>query len=166
MKKFSVFFYPIFLILLTCHCSEENTTNVPTLANITAVVKGAINLEYSGSGIVTTSTIGNALVLNLGTSTKVNNKSYLLGVFIFFEDRVEKIGKFQFTSASGIIPGDFAVGTFDIVEGGNKKQFISDSGYVDITMLEGTTVRGTFYFRAKEKTTGEVIEVTNGVISF
>ncbi len=166
MRKFCLFLSITFLFLIFNSCEEKNTTDIPTLANITAVIKGAIDLEYSGSGIVTTSTIGNALVLNLGTSTKINNKSYLLGVFIFFEDRVEKVGKFRFTSASGIIPGDFAVGTFDIVEGNNKKQFLSDSGSVDITMLEGTTVRGTFYFRAKEKTTGEIIEVTNGTISF
>lgn len=166
MKKLRLFLNFTFLTLIFSFCGEKNTTDVPTLANITAVIKGALDLEYSGSGIVTTSTIGNALVLNLGTSTKINGKSYLLGVFVFFGDRVEKVGKFEFTSASGIIPGDFAVGTFDIVEGNNKKQFLSITGFVDITMLEGTTVRGTFYFQAKEKTTGEIIEVTNGTISF
>lgn len=159
-------FYFIFSFIVILGCQEEQVNTPVSLANITAVISGAINLEYSGSGIVTTSTVSNALVLNLGTSTKVNNQLCMLGIFILYKDYTEKIGTFKFAHQDGVVAGDFAIGSFDIGEGNNKKQFISDSGEVEITELHGRTVRGTFYFRAREKTTGEVIEVKNGVISF
>jgi len=156
----------LFLIVIANSCQNENINTPVSVSNISATITGAINLEYSGAGIVTSSTIGTSLVLNLGTSKKINNQLCMLGIFIFFRDQKEKIGTFQFADRDGVIPGDFAIGTFDIGEGNNRKQFISDSGSVEITQLEGNTVRGTFYFRAKEKTTGEVIEVNNGLISF
>lgn len=166
MKRLVYLLLSITILMITTNCQEEEINTPVSLANITAVISGAINLEYSGSGIVTTSNVSNALVLNLGTSTKKDNKLYMLGIFILYKDFTEKIGTFKFASQDGVFPGDFAIGTFDISEGNNKKQFISDSGTVEITELHGRTVRGTFYFRAKEKTTGEVVEVKNGIISF
>ncbi|MEJ5287355.1 MAG: hypothetical protein CH6_0667 [Candidatus Kapaibacterium sp.] len=165
MKKIALLF--ALLLLFASNSCKEEETNVPSaFANISAVISGAINLEYSGAGLVTTATLDSSLVLNLGTSTRINNKLCMLGVFIFFRDFQEKTGTFQFANRNDVIPGDFAIGTFDYGEGNSRKQFISDSGWVEITKLEGNTVRGTFYFRAKEKTTGEVIEVQNGVIVF
>lgn len=153
-----------FLASISC---EKDNTNVPSaFANISAVISGALNLEYSGSGIVTTTTLGNSLVINLGTSTKINNKLSMLGVFIFYRDFKEKVGTFRCANSDTVVAGDFAIGTFDYGEGNERKQFVSDSGWVEITKIEGNSVRGTFSFRAKEKTTGEVIFVKNGVIVF
>ncbi|MCX7909218.1 MAG: hypothetical protein N2560_06860 [Ignavibacteria bacterium] len=163
VKIFILLFFGVFVFL---SCQQEQTTTPVSLSNISAMISGAINLEYSGAGIVTTSTLANSLVLNLGTSKKINNQLCMLGIFIFFRDQKEKTGVFRFAERDDIIAGDFAIGTFDIGEGNNRKQFVSDSGIVEITELQGKTVRGIFSFRAKEKTTGEIIEVKNGIISF
>ncbi|MGB9772364.1 MAG: hypothetical protein ACPLX7_10390 [Candidatus Kapaibacteriota bacterium] len=165
MKK-GLLILAFLLLFANNSCQEKQTDVASAFANISAVISGALTLEYSGSGIVTTSTLGNSLVVNLGTSAKINSKLCMLGVFIFYRDFTEKPGTFQCAERDGVIQGDFAIGTFDYGEGNSRKQFISDSGWVEITKIEGNTVRGTFYFRAKEKTTGEVIEVKNGVITF
>ncbi len=161
----------IIFLLLICFwalksCLGEQATTPISISNIVGEITGAINIKYSGSGLVTTSSLSNSLVLNLGTSRKIENKLCMLGIFIFFKDQKEKTGVFQFVEKDGIIRGDFAIGTFDIGEGNERKQFVSDSGSVEITELHGKTVKGSFYFRAKEKTTGEIIEVKNGLISF
>lgn len=165
MKRIAIFL-ALMLLFASNSCQQEDT-NVPSaFANISAVISGALQLEYSGSGIVTTTTLGKSLVTNLGTSAKINNKLCMLGVFLFFRDFQEKTGRFQFTNSDTAVAGDFAIGTFDYGEGNERKQFVSDSGWVEITKIEGNSVRGTFSFRAKEKTTGEIIYVENGVIVF
>ena len=160
----------IYLLILSigilASCNEETPSGNTTLANILAEVTGAVVVKYAGAGVVTNATLSNALVLNLGTSAKIDNQRYMLGVFIFFKDFKEKQGLFQFADREGVIEGDYAVGTFDVGEGSIKKTFISDSGWVEIAQLVGTSVRGSFYFRAKERTTGEIIEVKNGIIAF
>ena len=157
----------ILIVGILPSCNNEDTTSPNTsVANIIAEVTGAVAVKYTGAGVVTTATLSNALVLSLGTSAKIDNKKYMLGVYIFFKDFQDKTGVFRFTDREGVIAGDYAVGTFDVGEGNNKKTFVSDSGQVEITQLVGTSVRGSFYFRAKEKTTGEIIEVKNGIIAF
>ncbi len=165
LKKYLLSLVLLVAILLVS-CKQESVITPISFSNIIAEVTGAVTLKYTGAGVVTNSTLGNSLVLNLATSSKVGDKRYLLGVFLFFKDFQEKTGVFQFADKEGVVPGDFAVGTFDVIVGNDKKSFVSDSGQVEITEIKGTTVRGTFYFRAKDENTGEVIEVKNGLISF
>ncbi|MCX7880049.1 MAG: hypothetical protein N2517_05255 [Ignavibacteria bacterium] len=163
MKTILALLIPI-VILISC---ENPVPNSPSsLANITADISGVINTEYSGSGRVTNSIIKGYLVLNLGTSTNVGEEKHMLGIFLFFKDNLEKTGKFPFVESDTVVSTDCAIGSFSVWSGGTKKkEYISESGIVEITKIEGTVVKGTFWFKAKNAS-GEQIEVKNGTISF
>ncbi len=157
------------LIFFLFGCEEKTNEPVPAEPNILAEIKGAYNLNYSGSGRATVSLVANKYVVQLGTSAVIDGKNYMLGIFIIFSDGIEKTGIFDFTDIDSISSksGDFAVGTFELVKGSDKEAyFVSEIGKLEITLIQGSKVTGTFSFKAKEESTGRVVYVENGVITF
>ncbi len=160
----------LFLVLLlyfvAWSCTEEPTDIPPSIPNVTASVTGAVQVDYSGSGRVTTTIFNNWYTLQLSTSGVISNTRYSMGIFIFYSGGQEQEGTFPFIENPTTIGEDHAWATFEIGEGSGRKIFKSLSGSVKIDTIIGASITGSFSFVAREQTTGDTVVVSDGRINF
>lgn len=166
-EKIPVIFFFLLMLFFEVACSDSGQTTQPLpSAAIKANISGEISLDYSAPGVINQDFTDSTLQLICSTVATINNSRYALGVFIFYVDKTEKIGTFIFSDKSTGHNSDYAVGSFEIGNGNNRRIFIADSGSVTITKIINNTVQGTFNFKATEKTGTATIYVLNGTMSF
>lgn len=160
-----ILFLIAIFVLIGTNCSESPTVAPPTNPNVTASVTGAVEIEYAGTGIVTTRIFEGWYTLQLPSSGKISNTRYSMGIYIFYVGGQEKSGTFPFVENPTTLNEDHAFATFEIGES-NRKIFKSISGSVKIDTIVGTGVAGSFSFVARDSTTGDTVVVSNGRIRF
>ncbi|MGA2296653.1 MAG: hypothetical protein ABSG15_03795 [FCB group bacterium] len=167
-NKYKYFYFLVisvlsFILLFSCNSNPLNPIQKPT--NISANIAGAYNLFYHSPGGVTLSN-QDSTVLQLQMAGVIDSSGFQYGfnVSIFYRDKIEKTGTFHFTNNNNSILTDYAEGACTFYHDGKQRGFISDSGTVIISVINGHIIKGTFSFFASEIGDTAHIQVTNGIL--
>ena len=151
----------VIILFIIPGCSGDIIQPVPPDPEIFADITGYDSLHFE-SVVMSTINIG-AHQYQFSGFSKIDNKEYALLISIFYLDTALKTGTYNFRSTY-ISNQEYAVGSCIIGKGKDEKVFMSDSGTVIITELNGLTVNGTFNFFASDTGNTEHLSVQNGIL--
>lgn len=166
-KNIIIFSLCLISVILIPSCNDNTNSSVDNaIPKITAKIIGDVLLDYRAPGPMPYYTMsGNYKQLILTSGAKFQGQYYAVGVYIFFADKQEKTGTFNFRSKEEGAIGDFAVGVFQIGEN-TKRLFISDSGQVILNKVDGVKISGTFNYYATEQNGTAKVQVISGTLDF
>jgi len=151
----------VIILFIIPGCDGDTIKPPPPEPEIFADISGYDSLHYEAVVMVIINKPGHQL--QFSSYSDISSKHHSMVISIFYLDTNLKAGTFNFMR--DFISGkEYAVGSFIVGKGKDEKVFLSDSGTVIISELNGLTINGSFNFFGSDKSKTEHINVQNGIL--
>lgn len=161
MKYAAVILILFSLLLFACNGDESGPFVPPADPEVICDISGDVSFKYEAQTSVTQSEEDGYFVLRTGGSTIYEGTEYLMTLSFFYENEPCAC-EMQF-SAKAQDKGNYAVGTFEYEQSGEKMFYLASSGSATITSINGNKIKGAFEFDAP-RTFGGEIHARNGYL--